>query len=550
MSFMKKIFLLLMVSLLWVPLNAQKNVNSKIEKVTVFLKGAQINRKASTSLKKGRTKVVFSNLSRMLDPNSIQVKGKGNFTIMSVQYQVNFLKQTKLDKRMKEMRDSVEFLQSKKDLNQQYYNALNQEQQMLIANQKIGGSNTGVNVTDLKALADYYRNRLKDIYTKMYHINKENGEISKEINKLNLQMQQSRANYQTRVGEIVVDLDVKETTQARFNITYLVSNAGWNPQYDIRAKDVNHPVQLHYRAIIHQSTGVEWKNVKLTVSTGNPNRNSVIPIMGPWYLNYYLNNPSMMRGSKGMAYENDIELDEDGVTNAEPQTTYTPIQANSKALQGANNSSNYTTVNVAQTAVLFNISIPYTIPSASKVVNVKIQKKELAADYRYYCVPKLSLDAYLQARITGWEELNLLPGSVNIFFDGTFVGKSYLNPSNISDTLDISLGHDASIIVKRNKIKDKTAKVVIGSTKKVNVGWEISVRNTKAKTINITILDQIPLSRSKDVEVILNNKDHAKYNENNGFLSWDLKIPSKKTVKKGFNYTVKYPKKYIVPNQW
>ena len=551
---MKKIFLFALVALLVLPAMAQKNVKSKIKNVTVFLQGAQVFRTASTSLNKGRTEVVFSGLSTHLLANTVQVKGKGNFTIMSVHHQINYLKKTKLDKRIKEMQDSVVLLTEEKNLNQQFYNALNQEQQMLLANKSIGGSNTGVDIANLKVMADFYRTRLKDIYTRMYKINLKNGKRSQKIGVLNQQIQQSRANYQTTVSEIVVDLNVKESTQAKFNFSYIVRNASWFPQYDIRAEDAHHPIELHYRAMIRQNTGVEWKNVKLTVSTGNPNSNSVIPQMNPWYLNYYLNTPNrkMPRKSKSLSYEQDNEVIEyDASPNMTSAEEVTPMYTAPVAVLGnANNSSNYTVVNVGQTTTQFKISIPYTIPSTNKTVNVKIQKVELPADYRYYCVPKLSLDAFLQARITGWEELNLLAGNVNVFFDGTYVGKSYINPQNLSDTLDISLGKDQSIVVKRTKVKDKTGKQILGSTKKMNVSWEISVKNGKSESINITMQDQLPLSRLKEIEVILNGKDGAKYNSTNGFLTWDLKLKPKKTVVKSFDYTVKYPKKYVLSNQW
>ena len=297
---MKKLIFIALILIIAMPSMAQKNVKSKINKVTVFLSGAQIYRTASSSLKKGRTDVVFSGLSRYIIANSIQVKGKGNFTIMSVHHQINYLKKSKVDSRIKQMQDSVVLLSGQINLQKQFYNALNQESQMLLANKAIGGTNTGVDVANLKAMADFYRTRLKDIYTRMYKINTENQRKGKTIRRLNQQIQQSRANYQTMVSEIVVDLDVKEATQAKFDFTYLVQNASWYPQYDIRATDTHHPVQLHYRAMIRQATGIEWKNVMLTVSTGNPNSNSIIPQMNPWYLNYYLNNRerNMPRGGR------------------------------------------------------------------------------------------------------------------------------------------------------------------------------------------------------------------------------------------------------------
>ncbi len=543
---MKKQILLALALILFGTGYAQKNVPSKIKEVTVFLNGAQVYRTASASLTKGRTEVVFSGLSRNVDPRSIQVKGNGKFSIMSVRHQLNYLKKARLDKRIKEMQDSVKLLQSEIDLQGRYYSALNQEAEMLLANKAIGGANSGVDVAKLKELADFYRSRLKDIYARMYQINKENSERKLTMRKLQQQINQSRQNYQTAVSEIVVDLNVEQNTQARFNFNYLVHNAGWYPQYDIRAIDAHHPVDLHYHAMVRQNTGVEWKNVKLTISTGNPSANGVIPELSPWYLNYYI---PALRGARanGVAYDGYYA---DSIEVIEMEAESAPVMAVEQKSLKAKSSANYTKVQENQTAALFKISIPYTIPSSNKTVNVEISKVQLPAEYRYYCAPKYALDAFLQARITGWEELNLLPGAVNIFFEGTFVGKSRINPRNLEDTLNISLGKDPSIVVSREKIKDKTGSRTIGSNKKMNVAWEISVRNGKKEKINLIIQDQIPLSRNKEIEVSLNEQSGASLNPETGFLTWKIELaPSEKAVKR-FDYTIKYPKKYVLSNQW
>ena len=543
---MRKLFLAVLIVTLSAPVFGG-NVSSKIKKVTVFQQGAQVFRTATKSLKKGRSQVTFSGLTTSIDANSIQVKGKGKFTIMAVYHQINYLKKQELTRRLKEMQDSVLLLQNEMNLDNRLMKAYQDESNMLLANKSIGGTNTGVDINSLKAMADFYRIRLKDIYTRTFNI--EQGMIAKKqkIQVLRNQINQTRRGYQNSVSEIIVDLDVKETTQAQFDLSYLVHSASWSPQYDIRAKDVHSPIELHYRAMIRQSTGVDWKNVKLSVSTGNPRNNSVIPQMNIWYLNYYLNNRNYtMRKQKVGAY--DAQKRETRTDDVEElDMAYTTVKS---PLVNANNSSNYTTVNVSQTNIQFEISLPYTIPSTNKLINVKVQKNELKADYRYYCIPKLSLDAFLQARITGWEELNLLPGSVNIFFDGTFVGKSQIDPQLLSDTLDVSLGKDQSIVLKRTKVKDKTGKIVMGGNKKMNVGWEISVRNGKSQAIDITIKDQIPLSRKKEIEIALNGKSGAKYDVETGFLQWDLKMKPKTTEQIRFDYQIKYPKEYNLANQW
>ena len=322
-----------------------------------------------------------------------------------------------------------------------------------------------------------------------------------------------------------------------------MNSAGWSPIYDIRAINVNKPVELHYRANIYQRTGIDWNNVKLSVSTGNPRQNGVIPILNVWYLNFYNQNTrskSLANYTSNQLSESEMQLDEVQVQGAQVASY------NKKA----SNASNYTTVNQGQTNTIFEIALPYSIPSSNKQVNVKVQKWDLPASYRYYAVPRLDPDAYLQARITGWEDLSLLGGDVNIFFEGTYVGQSYLNPTILSDTLDISLGKDKNIVIKRKKIKDKNSSAILGSTKKMNIAWSIEVKNNKSDAIHLVIEDQIPLSNRKDVEVILGDKSGASLNDKTGFLTWDFMLDSKKGKDFDFNYSIKYPKEVVISNAW
>lgn len=542
---MKRLFIIALAVIFATPLVAgEKKINSKINHVTVFQNGAQVFRKANTTIPSGRTQLVFSELAMRLDPSSIQVSGKGNFTVLSVHHRLNYLEQIQHKKKVKMLMDSVELINSKIAYERKMLQVYNEEAAMINANRSIGGSQNGVNIDELKAAAEFFRTRLKDIYTKTLKINTDITKYQEIMNRLNQQINVERGQQQKALSEIVVEVDAKEGGKGSVEINYLVYDARWTPIYDLRAKDVNNPVELHYRAQVYQNTGVDWKNVKLTISTGNPRQNGSIPSLYTWYLQYYnvYNNQKLVykqTESRNVGYDTEM---------AESDGAYAPASINAKAGL-ANNSANYTTVQVGQTNTQFKISLPYTIRSGNSTVNVKIQKNKLDAKYRYYCVPKLDPDAFLEARVTGWEELNLMPGNMNVFFDGSFIGTSYMDPNNLSDTLNISLGRDQSIVVKRKKLADKSSKSITGKIKKEKTTYEISIRNTKSKDIELMIQDHIPLSRTEEIEVILDNDGGAKYNSTNGFLTWEEKIGPKKTVTYKYTYTVKYPKKYRIVNQ-
>lgn len=512
----------------------KKTVKSKIKEVTVFQNGAQIYREANVNITKGHQIIRISNLSNQIDMASIQLKGKGKFTIMSVTHQINYLKQIKKDKRIKRLNDSIILLTNSNSRLEQYTKAYGVEVGLLKANQSLKGQNSNLNVAEIKQAADFFRKRFREIYLDWDKINQEKSKNQLEINKIRNELQKLQNRVTPKgVGEILVEIESPAASNVKLSFDYLVRGAGWTPQYDLRAMDINSEIQLHYRANVYQNTGIEWKNVILTVSTGNPRQNRIMPVLSPWYLQF--------RSNVGQTYGLSVEMVEDDVMADKPaQAKVTSYRGNSM------NSANYTTVTQSQTNTKFKISLPYTIPSTNKKVSVKVQKWLLPASYRYYCAPRISEDVFLQARITGWEELSLMPGNVNIFFDGTFVSKSHINPRNISDTLDISLGVDKAIIVKRKKVKNSASKAIVGVNKKMKVAWDISIKNNKSKEINLFLMDQIPLSYQENVEITLNDKSGADYNVKSGFLSWNLKIKPRSKKLIDYQYQIKYPKDLIL----
>ena len=208
--------------------------------------------------------------------------------------------------------------------------------------------------------------------------------------------------------------------------------------------------------------------------------------------------------------------------------------------------SDYTTVSENQLNVSFEINLKYDIPADGSNRQVRIQQYDLKGVFEYAAIPKLDKDAFLMAKISGWEDYNLLPGPANIFFEGTYVGKSFLDPNITNDTLSLSFGRDKKIVIDRSKIKDFSKKQLLGSYKTQTFAIEISVRNIKDSPIDITIDDQIPVSQTKEIEVTLIDRGSAEYNAETGKISWKLNIKPAENKTMRFVYTVKYPKDKIV----
>ena len=198
------------------------------------------------------------------------------------------------------------------------------------------------------------------------------------------------------------------------------------------------------------------------------------------------------------------------------------------------------------TSFEFAISVPYTIPSDGKSHQVGVQEQELTSSYKYYCTPKLDLDAFLFAQVTGWESMNLLAGPAYIYFEGTYVGESLLDLAGVGDTLDISLGRDQGVTVQRTKRTDFSQRQVVGGKRVESVGWEIAVRNNKAQAIDLVITDQYPLAARSEIEVKMDEDGGAAVNTEKGFLTWKVKVEPRTNQKWSFGYSVKVPKEQPV----
>ena len=508
---------------------SDKTVDSKIKNVTVFLNNAQVTREVKTRIEAGKTNLIVTGLTSQLDPQSIQVTGKGTFVILGISHQQNYLSEFNMPKALKSLKDSVDFFQKQLILAQSQKEILNKEEQMLLNNQKIGGTTQNLTVAELKAMADFYRSRLSEIVSSRMKEDEKIKKINERIAKLQLQINTQNELYGRNTSEIVVSVSADAPTAVDLELNYIVANARWQPVYDVRAINTKSPLQLNYKANVFQSTGEDWRNVKLKLSTANPNLGGLKPELYTWYLDFYQPIVYQYKKESKSAPAMSRSADVGAMVEVADEAEATSLSEFVTTIQTSLNTE-------------FDIALPYTVASASKPTLVDVQKYDVNADYIYAVAPKLDEDAFLLAKATGWEEYNLLPGEANIFFEGTFVGKTFIDPNNIKDTLSLSLGRDQRIVVKREKLKDLTSRKLIGTSQKENYTWEISVRNTKAEAIKIIVEDQLPVSQNTQIEVTVLETGGATFTKDTGKLLWNIALQPNETRKLIYKFEVKYPK--------
>jgi len=505
--------------------NQQISVESSISKAIVYLNGAQVFRNAEANLSAGNTTIVLTGLPPQLDQQSIQTGGEGNFTILSVGYQTNYLGDQKVPARIRQLRDSLKYLKAELQSHNDMLSVYKEEESLIISNKSLSGSQHAVTVAELKQMADFFRTRLTEIHQKQQKENTVIERTKRDIQRISQQLQQWTSKNNQPVGEILIKVAASKATKAKININYFIQHAGWEPQYDLRATDLSAPVNLAYKARVYQSTGEDWNNISLTLSTGNPTLNSTKPNLFPWFIDF-ARPPVPLSYSSGIRAESSVA----SVMDKEDM----PVKK-------AATLSRKTRVKENQTSVSFIIETPVSILSGNDET-VRIKDYELQAGFRYFAVPKLNSEAYLLSRITGWESLNLLSGNMNLFFEDNYVGEAYQNMDLVSDTLELSLGRDPAIRIQREKVKEYTNRQFIGNNIIKTISWKITIRNTRKEKINMLVEDQIPVSRNQDIIVDAEELSGGNLEKATGIIRWNIELKPAESKSLIFTYTVKYPK--------
>ena len=560
-------FLLALVFSQSLGLHAENRISPKITEVTVYRSGAKISSVATVRVPAGSSEVIFENLSPYFNANSLQVKIKGGATLSSAVFSLRTPSPGPENPRAPVLRDSLilvgdDFtrIRDEREVLQGEKNLIDQKMAQ-VSTTTVGGngSTTSLSVNELKEAATYYRQRLLEIKERLLQLTVRERKLVELNRKLQEALQKIQPNAANQTGEIALQLDATSAQSLEITCTYLVYQASWSPLYDLRSEGLDKPLQLAYKANVRNETGFDWKAVTLHLSTANPTANNNRPVMSVVFADFrpvtvYKKMEDQkqqqeqfynLAQTQNLAQASDLArsrasspyIDGVRVVGSAPSTQDLDgvfEWADEYAGEG---------LDAADFVTNFDLEKAQDVLSNGKDHVLAVDKQDIPTQYEYHAVPKLDPAVFLLAKITDYGKYNLLPGLANIFYQDTYVGQTQINPNVTSDTLLISLGRDEQIAIKRVQPKDFTErKKVFSSTVKETFAYEITVKNNKSLPVHIEILDQVPVSKQKEIEVELLEKDGATYNTESGKLKWELDLAANQNKRVRFSYSVKYPK--------
>ena len=497
--------------------------SSEIKNITIHNVGAHIERKGNASIKLGSNHLIITNLSPSLINESIQfVMNSKNIIINSVSKKMNFLtKESMGNKELDFLKDSLSNIKEQKRIKEVNLAVFIEEKDLFNENKSVLKTTREFIVDDLMDLSEYFKKSISRIQSDISYTKKEIDSLSLIEEKIKHQINSIIKNTRNQSANIMVQLTCTKAGNYDYELSYNSNKAGWAPSYEIRSKGINSPIDLTYKAKIFQNTNEIWDNVQLSLSTGKLNKSNKAPSFQTQYINTYTTNN---KRAKTM-----VNYSANAIMDSEDE------------IQESISSSEFTNVDYRGTQIIYNIALPYSIPSQTEPIFIEIQKFSMEAKYDYYCYPKLDKDVFLMCHFESLGNKNLLPGNGQVYFEGKSVGKTFLDPYSTKKINDLSLSRDVSIICERTLEKKLSSETKVGDNIKFEKTYKLSLKNNKDRLVSIILVDQIPKSTKKSIDIQLLESSEAIFDKKNGKLKWNIQLSPNEVVEKKFTFTVKHP---------
>jgi uncharacterized protein (TIGR02231 family) len=513
---------------------------SAISAVTVFGDRAQITRTATVALRPGRQQVAFADLPVGLQEDSVRVSGTGaaGARVIDVSIQRNYLE--------KPFGDTLRRLAAEKTAAEDALRAVTgrlaalASQKAFYESVRVGyGERISKEIltarpgtAEVGEFVRFVGDGLLTVDGKQREAEREQRDLAAKIDALNREINEIQNGGARESRSVLVELEAAKAGETALELAYLVPGASWEPVYDLRLADSGTETELVFRALVRQSTGEEWREVPLTLSTARPAAGGAPPELVPWHIGFFRPQPvygaTVPAPRKAMLKKEAMAMDMAMAEMAAPAAApVVPVTA---------------VVEEGRAATQFRLPRTVTVPADGAPQGVTVAMATLPTTVTYQVVPKRSSLAFVKSPVRNTLGYPLLPGRVNIFNGNTFSGASYLKGMAPGETIDLFFGSDDGIKVVRHELKQHRDAGFISGNRQT-YGYRIEVTNHKREAQNVTILDQLPLADDEAIVVTLADaSSKPETTATTGELKWHLALAPNEKKEITFTIQVEYPK--------
>ena len=525
---------------------AQKPIytKAKVTAVKVYRNSAELQNTVSFSVPSGISEIVIGNISEEINEKTIQIGvNSKNISILSSQFTSDYSTDFKMDTtnpQIKKVNDSIKIVENLISKNRIELDANKKAVELLDKNQTVLVGSNSSNVAQLTQLTEFYTNKRIELENKLVSLKTKGDDLSKKLSRLksSLKTKEQKEAEEFADGVIVLKLMSPAAGNIKLNINYLTDNVSWKPYYEIKAEKISAPLDVTFKAIVKQNTGLDWKGVKLTLINGNSSRNNYAPTVSPWFI--YARSPK----------EREIQREEASLIKTRAVASKAEYADKDIALEGRAEvvAVGYAgfNVNTNELNTSYDIDIPYDILSNNEDHLISLYQQKIPADYQYFTAPNYNREAYLLAKIKDFSKYNLVSAPASIIFENMYIGETRVSPDQTNNEMNITLGNDPKISIRREEVQDKSGEKFLSSYREKVITYDLVIKNNKKEQISIEVKDRFPLSNNEAVKIEVLDKSGAAKDDEKGFLTWNIKLSPSETKKLRVSYKVRYPKDYTI----
>lgn len=527
-------------------------LTSNISAVTIYSDRAQVTRQATLPLDAGEHTLWFTRLPESLDADSIQVSGTGGGVLHDIKCTRQYYTETP-HAQVASLNKELEGFEAKQREIQDHLTRVNKERGFI---EKIAATLThsGDEPNNYRLeperwikMVEFYRERLTALDSEQRDLETRNRQLENEVRRIQQQINDLH-HGNTRAQDYQVALSVSNTAPGDMTLTlqYMVYGPHWYPVYDLRVDSAAKQLSINYMAMVQQSTGEDWDDVELQLSTAQAHIGGEQPQLAPWRVNEWTPPPVMLRQEKLKRLRSKDNSEEISMKQMhEPEGAFDeyPMAASAPAPLSKPTASVVTNA----TSVVFVIPGNKTINSDNEPHRVTVFMDRFPGYFRYVTVPKLAAQAYLKAKVKNTSNYPLLPGETQIFMDNQFVAKGQLAFVAPGEEFWTSLGVDAAMKVEYQLLRRLQKQTgLVNKSMRYEYEYRTTLTNNKTSAEDVVIWDQVPISSHEKIQVQLlepnyrADSDELKKNDLN-YLEWyyQLKPGEKRVIP--FSFVVEHP---------
>jgi len=517
--------------------------------VTVFRDGARVQRSGTVSVEPGLRTMVIGGLPAGVDPASVRVAARGaGLALLNVEvhrrHRADPLREqtARLRSEVERWRDAVQALNDEDAAEQarlDFLASLSGAAADALA-RAVGFGRAGHD--ELTAMAGHLSADTADVLGRRRDIAARQRAARRELEaaEQSLAEAEQRAGRAVALCEVATTLEAGTATRAEVDLSYHVPGASWRPLYDLTL--TGERLAVSYLAEVNQQTGEDWPEVELVLSTTRRGRHQVLPELDPWYIGRAAEPVPHPRARKGVA----VGFARQGGLHA-PMAAAATMGADAGLAELPEAAPLVAEPGESGAGLAYRVQRPMSVPADGGPHKTMVARFELDAALDHLVVPALAAEAYLRATVTNTSSLLLLPGPARVFHGTGFVGQTSLETVAAGEEFELQLGVDDQIRVERQLRRRSTGKAVIGGTRTVDVGYEITVENHRADKTRVSVHDHIPTSTDGDIKVRLREASPNPAGQSDlGELTWDLALGGGQSATIRYRFTVEHPAQVTV----